>query len=63
MSFLSARIKAGLTQSAAAEALGVKASAVCQWEKGETFPSAKRLEKIAELYSCTVDCLLKKEDA
>lgn len=45
----------------AAKALGITDAAICQWEKGETLPSAKRLNKIAALYGCTVDELLKEE--
>lgn len=61
MSFLSCRKKAGLTQMEVAKALGVSDAAVCQWEKGETMPSGKRLPEIAKLYKCTVDKLLKEE--
>ncbi len=61
MSFLSCRKKAGLTQMEAAKALGVSDAAVCQWEKGETMPSGKRLPEIAKLYKCTVDKLLKED--
>ena len=45
----------------AAKALGVSDAAVCQWEKGETMPSGKRLPEIAKLYKCTVDKLLKED--
>lgn len=61
MSFLSCRKKAGLTQAEVAKALGVSDAAVCQWEKGETMPSGKRLPEIAKLYKCTVDKLLKED--
>lgn len=61
MSFLSCRKKAGLTQMEVAKALGVSDAAVCQWEKGETMPSSKRLPEIAKLYKCTVDKLLRED--
>lgn len=56
--FKTQRKKAGLTQMDAAKALGISDAAVAQWETGETFPSAKRLNEIAALYGCTVDELL-----
>ena len=58
MSLLSARLKAGLSQAAVAEELGIAAAAVCQWETGKTLPDPRRLPKIATLYGCTVDELL-----
>ena len=58
MSFLSARTKAGLSQAAVAEKLGVSAAAVCQWETGKTMPDSRKLPQIAELFGCTVDELL-----
>lgn len=61
MSFLACRKKAGLTQAEAAKALGVSDASVCQWEKGDTMPTASRLTQIAKLYKCSVDKLLKEE--
>lgn len=58
MSFLSARKKAGLSQIAVGEKLGVAAASVCQWETGKTYPDSRRLPEIAKLYGCTVDELL-----
>lgn len=61
MSFVNCRKKAGLTQMEVAKALGVSDAAVCQWEKGETMPTAKRLREVAKLYKCSVDKLLKED--
>ena len=61
MSFLSARKKAGLSQVAVGEILGVAAAAVCQWETGKTYPDPRRLPESAKLYGCTVDELLADE--
>lgn len=61
MSFKTQRKKAGLTQMEVAKALDISDAAVCQWESGETMPTAKRLLEIAKLYGCTVDDLLKEE--
>ena len=61
MSFVSCRKKAGLTQMEVAKALGVSDAAVCQWEKGETMPTGKRLREVAKLYKCSIDKLLKED--
>lgn len=58
MSFLSARLKSGLSQAAVAEKLGIAAAAVCQWETGKTLPDSRRLPKIASIYGCSIDELL-----
>lgn len=62
MSFRKARQAAQLTQAQVADALGVSGAAVALWDKGDTLPRAALLPKIAELYGCTIDELLKKED-
>jgi DNA-binding XRE family transcriptional regulator len=41
--------------------LGVDQSTVHLWEVGKTNPRAALLPKIAQLYHCTVDDLLRKE--
>ena len=61
MSFASCRKKAGLTQMQVAKKLKITDSAVCQWESGDTMPTAKRLVELAKLYKCTVDKLLKED--
>lgn len=61
MALVALRKKAGLTQMAVAKALGISDSAVNQWEKGKTFPKTEQLPKLAKLYGCTVDELLKEE--
>lgn len=61
MSFLSARNKAGLTQSEAGLSLGVATAAISQWEQKKTYPDPRRLLSLAELYECTVDELLEEE--
>jgi len=62
MSFYSARKKAGLSQAAAAKKLGVEPAAVCQWETGKTSPRSKLLPLIAEVYGCTTDELLSRNE-
>ena len=61
MSFAKARESAGLTVAESARRLGVTASAICQWESGETFPDGRRLPEIAKVYGVTVDVLLKED--
>ena len=62
MSFRRCRRIADITQKEAAAALGVHPSAVAQWEIGKTSPRAALLPKIADLYGCTVDDLLKPDE-
>jgi transcriptional regulator with XRE-family HTH domain len=62
LSFLSARLKAGLSQAAVAEHLGITAASVCQWETGKNLPRTALLRDIADLYGCTIDELLTPVD-
>lgn len=62
MRFTELREKAGLTQKQVAAALGVDQSAISFWETGANNPRASMLPKIATLYGCTVDDLLKDEE-
>ena len=59
MSFASARKCAGISQMKVAEKIGVDQSTVCLWETGKTRPRAGLLVKLAGLYCCTVDELLR----
>lgn len=54
-----ARLRAGISQKALAEMLGVSPGTVCMWEKGITNPTAKRLKPLAMILNTTVDELLK----
>ena len=60
MNFREARVRAGLSVAQVTKALNVSDAAVYQWETKETFPSAKRLAAIAQLYGVTVDELLEE---
>ena len=62
MSFLSARLRAGLSQAVAAGELGISAASVCQWETGKTLPDPRKLTKIADLYGCSIDELLTDDE-
>ena len=61
MNFQKAREASGKSVAVAAEEIGVTAAAIYQWENGQTFPDARRLAKIAEVYGTTVDALLREE--
>lgn len=62
MSFLAARMRAGLSQQKVAAAMGVTDAAVSMWESGKTHPRAALLTKLASLYDCTVDELLREPE-
>lgn len=59
MNFARARENAGLTIAEAAKKLDITPAAIYQWEKGQTFPEARRLAQLADLYGITVDELLR----
>ena len=63
MSFVLARNNAGLSQREAAAELNGSDAAVCMWETGKTLPRAGLLPRIAELYGCSVDELLRDNNA
>ena len=52
----------GMTQASLAEAIGVKQSAVAQWELGKTGPTYAKLTKLAEILNCQIDDLVRKEE-
>ena len=62
MSFVAARKKAGLSQDEVAKALGVSGPAVSMWETGKTVPRTPMLKKLANLYGCTTDELLREPE-
>ncbi len=56
-----ARNEAGLTQEQAAEALCVSRQTVSNWENGKTYPDIISVIKMSDLYSVSLDHLLKEE--
>ncbi len=62
MSLAAARAKEGLSQRAVVATLGITNAAVCLWETGKTMPRAALLPKLAALYDCTVDELLREDE-
>ena len=61
--FKEARIRAGMTATAAAKALGVSQTTVSNWDLGRKQPSLELLCKAADLYGVTTDYLLGREGA
>lgn len=57
------REKAGLTQEQLGQKLGVGQSTVGMWETGERLPRADKLPELAKALGCTIDDLLKPEEA
>lgn len=51
----------GLTQDALAEKLGVTAQAVSKWENDQSCPDITMLPKLADIFDCTTDELLGRE--
>lgn len=63
MTMAYARRRAGLLQRQVAEALGVSMGTVAMWDTGRNKPRADMLPKIARLYGCTVDELLRESES
>lgn len=53
-----ARRKAGLSQEAAAEKLGISRQTVSKWETDETLPDILQARKLASIYRLSLDELL-----
>ncbi len=56
-----ARIDAGYTQERAAEALGVSRQTVSNWENERSYPDIVSVIRMSEMYSISLDLLLKEE--
>lgn len=56
-----ARLQANCTQEQAAEALGVSRQTISNWENEKTFPDIVSVVKMGDLYSISLDHLLKEE--
>lgn len=53
------RKKANLSQKQLADKLHVTQQSVSQWEKGLREPSIEMLKKLAEIFNCTIDELVR----
>ena len=58
-----ARQEKGLTQEAAAEALGVSRQTISNWENGRTYPDILSVICMSDVYAISLDRLLKEEDS
>ena len=56
-----ARKEQGLSQEQAAEALGVSRQTISNWETGKTYPDILSAIRMSDLYSVSMDRLLKEE--
>ncbi|MDD3415911.1 MAG: helix-turn-helix transcriptional regulator [Lachnospiraceae bacterium] len=55
------RLNAKLTQEHVAETLGVSRQTISNWENGKTYPDIVSVVKMSDLYSVSLDRLLKEE--
>ena len=56
-----ARTEKGLTQEQAAELLGVSRQTVSNWENNKSYPDIISVIKMSDIYSVSLDHLLKEE--
>ena len=54
-------LRHSMTQEDLAEAMGVTRQTVAKWESGAALPEIEKLLQLAEIFSCTVDQLLKDD--
>lgn len=50
-----ARVNSGFTQKQASILIGVSSKTLCAWEKGDSFPTPKHIDKICRLYGVNYD--------
>ena len=60
---LAFRKKKGFSQSELAQQLGVTFQAVSKWETARSAPDISLLPRMAEIFDCSIDELLKNEQA
>lgn len=63
MGIKTARTKAGMSQEQLAIKLGIERSTVAKWETGKSLPRAELLLDIASILKCSVEMLLRKDEA
>ena len=51
-----------ISQKEVADAIRTNQSTIARWESGEHFPSSEFLIRLADLFQCTTDYLLGRED-
>lgn len=55
------KLHGGITQEKLAERMGVSRQTVSKWETGEAYPELDKLLELSNLFSCTLDALLKED--
>lgn len=55
------RKEAGYTQQELAKIVGTSQGSIAQWETGRHLPRVDTLRKLADLFGCTIDDLLREE--
>ena len=55
ISLRAARVNAGFSQSEVANSLKISTKTLSNWENGDTFPSAKKIESLCKLYNISYD--------
>lgn len=61
MGYRECRVKRGIKQASVAKILGVSPASVCAWERGKSEPKASIIRKLAVLYECSIDELMRGE--
>lgn len=51
------RLKSKITQTELSQKLNISRTAVGKWEKGQAFPRAKLIPKVASILNCKIDDL------
>lgn len=58
----SERVRIGYSQAQVAEAIGVSANTISNWEVGKFEPTGAKLKALSDLFGCTTDYLLGMAD-
>ena len=53
------KAQGNMTQEKLAERLGVTRQAISKWENGEVYPEVSKLMELCDVFSCTMDALLR----
>ena len=59
MNLIELRLSKNLTQTQLANELGVKRTSISMWENKKAFPKYDSLQKLADLFECSIDAIIK----
>ena len=59
MNLIELRVSKKLTQTQLANELGVKRTSISMWENKKAFPKYDSLQKLADLFECSIDEIIK----